>query len=165
MTDTLANLAGALRHEFEQYGLLLELLDRQQEYIGARKGDEVSRSIAPVKQQGLAVLKARTNRDECRAQLAQTLGRDQQSTFAELATALPEEGRALISSLVRQNNGILARVAQRARQNHLRLSRSIDLMHGLINSLFPGRISRVYNGRGAMKTRRLAPRSFYDAVG
>lgn len=165
MTDTLTNLANALRYEFEQYGVLLGLLERQQENIGSRNADEVYRSIAPVKQQGVAVMKARANRDECRAQLAQSLGRDRQSTFADLTPALPEESRALISSLVQKNNGMLARIAQRARQNHLRLSRSIDLMHGLINSMYPARVSRVYNGRGTMKTRPVGHRSFYEAVG
>jgi hypothetical protein len=67
--------------------------------------------------------------------------------------------------LVRKNNELLARVRQRARQNHLRLSRSIELIQGLINSLFPSRVSRIYNGRGAMKLRRLSPRSFYEAIG
>jgi hypothetical protein len=165
MTDTLANLAHALRYEFEQYSVLLDLLNRQQEHIGARSGDEVYRSIAPIKQQGLVVQKARAGREECRAQLALSLQLAGETTFAQLAIALPEDGRALLSALVRENNDMLARVGQRARQNHLRLSRSIELMQGLMNSLFPGRVSRVYNGRGAMKTRRITPRSFYEAVG
>jgi flagellar biosynthesis/type III secretory pathway chaperone len=165
MTENIANLVSALRQELEQYGEMLVLLERQQQQIGARCADEVYQSIGPVKRQGLAIQKARTHREECRAQLAQTLQRARDSSFAELIALLPEDCRPLLCSLVRENNGLLARVRQRARQNHLRLSRSIELMQSLINSLFPSRISRIYNGRGTMKLRHLTPRSSYEAIG
>jgi flagellar biosynthesis/type III secretory pathway chaperone len=141
------------------------LLERQQQQIAARSADEVFQSIGPVKRQGLAIQKARSHREECRVQLAQTLNRTKESSFAELIPMLPEDCQTLLCSLVRQNNELLVRMRQRARQNHLHLSRSIELMQGLINSLFPSRVSRTYNGQGNMKMRRLAPRSFYEAIG
>lgn len=164
MTENIANLVSALRQELVQYGEMLALLERQQQQIGARSADEVYQSIGPVKRQGLAIQKARTHREECRAQLAQALQRARESSFAELISLLPADCRPLLCELVRKNNELLARVRQRARQNHLRLSRSIELIQGLINSLFPSRVSRIYNGRGAMKLRRLSPRSFYEAT-
>ena len=164
MTETIANLVSALRQELEQYGEMLTLLERQQQQIGARCADEVYQSIGSVKRQGLAIQKARTHREECRAQLAQALHRTRESSFAELISLLPADCQPLLCALVRENNVLLARVRQRARQNHLRLSRSIELMQGLINSLFPSRISRIYDGRGTMKLRRLSPRSFYEAT-
>src|SRR5208282_4954242 len=164
MTEDIANLVSALRQELEQYGEMVVLLERQQQQIGARCADEVYQSIGPVKRQGLAIQQARIHREECRAQLAQTLQRAEDSSFAELIALLPADCQPLLCSLVRENNGLLARVRQRARQNHLRLSRSIELMQGLINSLFPARISRTYNGQGTMKLRRLSPRSFYEAT-
>jgi flagellar biosynthesis/type III secretory pathway chaperone len=165
MTEHIANLVSALRQELEQYGEMAALLERQQQQIGARCAEEVYQSIGPVKRQGLAIQQARSHREECRAQLAQALHRARESSFAELISLLPEDCRPLLCSLVRKNNELLARVRQRARQNHLRLSRSIELMQGLINSLFPSRISRIYNGRGTMKLRHLAPRSSYEAIG
>jgi flagellar biosynthesis/type III secretory pathway chaperone len=165
MTENIANLVSALRQELEQYGEMLALLERQQQQIGARCADEVYQSIGPVKRQGLAIQQARTHREECRAQLAQTLHRTRDSSFAELISLLPADCRPLLCSLVRENNRLLARVRQRARQNHLRLSRSIELIQSLINSLFPAREPRIYNGQGAMKLRRLSPRSFYEAIG
>jgi hypothetical protein len=164
MTENIASLVSALRQELEQYREMLALLERQQQQIGARCADEVYQSIGPVHRQGLAMQQARAHREECRAQLAQTLHRTRESSFAELISLLPENCRPLLCALVRENNELLARVRQRARQNHLRLSRSIELMQGLINSLFPARISRLYNDRGTMKLRRLNPRSFYEAT-
>jgi flagellar biosynthesis/type III secretory pathway chaperone len=164
MTENIANLVGALRQELEQYGEMLALLERQQQQIGARCADEVYQSIGPVKRQGLAIQQARTRREECRAELAQALQRTRECSFAELILLLPADCQPLLCALVRENNALLARVRQRARQNHLRLSRSIELMQSLISSLFPSRISRIYNGQGAMKLRRLSPRSFYEAI-
>ena len=165
MTGNIANLASALRQELEQYGEMLALLERQQQQIGARCADEVYQSIGPVRLQGLAIQKARAHREECRAHLAQTLHRTRESSFAELIPLLPADCRPLLCALVRENNECLARVRQRARQNHLRLSRSIELMQSLISSLFPAREPRIYNGRGSMKLRRLSPRTTYEAIG
>jgi flagellar biosynthesis/type III secretory pathway chaperone len=163
MTDSIANLVSALRLELGQYGALLALLDRQQEQIAARSAGEVYQSIGAVKQQSCAVQQARGHRDECRARLAQALQQPREASFASLIELLPEDRRGLLRDLVRQNNDLLGRVRQRVRQNHLRLSRSIELIQGLLNSLSPSRISRVYDGRGAMTFRRFAPRSSYEA--
>ena len=165
MTESIANLVSALRQELEQYGEMLALLDGQQRQIGARSAEEVYQSIGPVKRQGLAMQQARQHREECRARLAETLHQARDTTFAQLMALLPEDGRPLLAGLVRQNNDLLARVRQRARQNHLRLSRSIELMQSLLGSLFPSRITRVYNGRGAMNFRRINPRPSYEAFG
>jgi flagellar biosynthesis/type III secretory pathway chaperone len=165
MTENIANLVSALQHELEQYGEMVALLERQQQQIAARSADEVFQSIGPVKQQGVAIQKARSHREECRARLAQSFQRARDTSFAELIALLPEDCQPVLCNLIRQNNELLLRVRQRARQNHLRLSRSIELIQGLLNSVFPSRISRVYNGQGTMSFRRLSPCSFYEATG
>jgi len=165
MTENIATLVSALRQELEQYGEMLALMERQQQQIWARCADEVYQSIGPIKLQGRAIQKARACREECRAHLAQTLHRTRESSFAELIPLLPADFRPLLCALVQENNELLARVRQRARQNHLCLSRSIELMQGLINSLFPSGDSRIYNGRGSMKARRTSPRLVYEAIG
>jgi hypothetical protein len=165
MTPTIANLIAALRHELERYKEMVALLERQQAQIAARSADDVQKSVGLVRQLGLAMQRAHAHREECRAHLAQTLQRPRQTTFAELIPSLPGDCRQIVSDLVKQNNELLARIQQRARQNHLRLARSIELIQNLVGSLFPSRITRTYNGRGNMSVRRLAPRSFYEAVG
>jgi flagellar biosynthesis/type III secretory pathway chaperone len=165
MTANLTNLIDALRRELEQYGEMLALLERQQQHIGARCADAVYQSIGPIKLQGQAIQKARAFREECRAQLAQSLQQAGELTFARLVPLLPADCRPLLGALVKENNDLLARVRQRARQNHLLLMRSIELMQSLINSLFPARDPRVYTDRGSMKARRPVQRMIYEAVG
>ncbi len=54
-----------------------------------------------------------------------------------LIPLLPADYRPLVQALVDENNELLVRVRQRARQNHLLLSRSVELMQGLLNTLLP----------------------------
>jgi flagellar biosynthesis/type III secretory pathway chaperone len=165
MTANIANLVTALRQELEHYGEMLALLERQQQQIGARCADAVYQSINPIKLQGHAIQKARGHREECRAQLAQSLQQARELTFAKLIPLLPADCQPLLGALVKENNELLGRVRQRTRQNHLHLSRSIELMQALINSLVPTREPRVYNDRGSMKARRPVQRFIYEAVG
>ena len=58
--------------------------------------------------------------------------------FAEIIPQLPEAYRPLIESLVDENNSLLQRVQQRARQNHLVLSRSVELMQDFLNRHYRG---------------------------
>jgi hypothetical protein len=59
---------------------------------------------------------------------------------------------------VDENNELLVRVRQRARQNHLLLSRSAELMRGLLETLLPSRETRACNGNGTMPTAHADPR-------
>jgi len=165
MTESFANLIAALRQELEQYGEMLALLECQQQQVAARNADGVYQSIGPIKLQAAAIQNARDRRTERCAELAQSLHRPKDATFAELMPLLPEDCRPLLHALVEENNELLVRVRQRVRQNHLRLSRSIELMQSLINSLCPTAEVKVYNGQGNMKARRPGRRPIYEAVG
>jgi flagellar biosynthesis/type III secretory pathway chaperone len=61
---------------------------------------------------------------------------------------MPPDYRPLAKALVDENNELLARVQQRARQNHLLLRRSLDLMQQLLHSLMPTAHSSVYDQQG-----------------
>jgi flagellar biosynthesis/type III secretory pathway chaperone len=165
MIQTIVTLVGALREELQQYGEMLALLDRQQQQVIQRAADEVFHSIGLIKNQGQAIQNARAQREECRAQVAHDLQRSEDAAFAEIIPLLPADYRPLVGALVDENNALLIRVRQRARQNHLLLSRSMELMQGLINTLFPGRETCVYNGHGAMRRRGATASPIYEAVG
>lgn len=165
MIESIQTLINAMRAELEQYGEMLALLDRQRQSVTARSADEVFQSIAPIKAQGVAIQNARAHREECRAQVAKTLDREENASFADLIPLLPADYRPLVEALVEENNSLLVRVRQRARQNHLLLSRSLEMMAGLINTFFPSRETRLYNGQGNMHVRGLGLRPLYEAVG
>jgi flagellar biosynthesis/type III secretory pathway chaperone len=165
MMESLVILVGALRHELEQYGEMLALLDRQQQYVVARVADDVFQSIGLIKSQGRAIEDARARREECRAMVARDLQESPEAAFQDLIPRLPADYQPLVRALVEENNELLVRVRQRARQNHLLLSRSLELMQGLINTLFPGREPKLYNDQGVMRHRKFTPQPVYDAVG
>ncbi len=165
MTEHIQNLIDALRDELTQYGEMLALLDRQHQFIMVRAAEEVFDSISPIQAQGEAIQSSRARREKCRSELTVNLQQSEGASFAVLIPLLPPDYRPLIKALVDENNELLVRVRQRARRNHLLLSRSVELMQGLLNTLVPSRETRVYNGRGNMHTHTITTRSFYDAVG
>lgn len=137
MLESLKKLIEALRDELQNYGEMLVLLDRQQEYLMTRAANEVSQSISLVQTQGSAIQAARQHREDCRRQVAAEAGQSDQTSFAELIPLLPADYQPLLKALVDENNELLFRVRRRARQNHLMLKRSVELMQQVLNSLSP----------------------------
>jgi len=165
MIEHIKILITALREELGEYGEMLALLDRQQQQVIVRAADEVFQSIGAIKAQGLAIQHARARRDQCLAHVAQGFQPLEDAAFADVIPLLPTDYQPLVTALVEENNSLLVRVRQRARQNHLLLSRSMELMQSLINTLFPAQEMRVYNDQGSMHARGMSARPLYEAVG
>ena len=70
MIQNIQLLIDALRDELQNYGEMLALLDRQQEYLMARDASEVFQSISLIKAQGAAIQQARARREESRRSVA-----------------------------------------------------------------------------------------------
>jgi flagellar biosynthesis/type III secretory pathway chaperone len=85
--------------------------------------------------------------------------------FAVLIPLMPEDYRPLLQALVQENNELLVRVQQRARQNHLLLNRALELMQRFMSSLFPGANPGTYNDTGHVLGATVRPHALYDAVG
>lgn len=165
MSQSLPILIESLRDELKSYGEMLALLDRQQQHLVARAACEIFQSISLIKAQGAAILQARARREECRQTVAEACGQTPDCSFASLIPLLPADYQPLLQALVEENNGLLAQVRRRARQNHLMLQRSVELMRELLSSLLPSRRTSVYNGVGGRQTFVAAPRRLYEAVG
>ena len=165
MKACIQNLIEALRFELQQYGEMLALLDRQQELVIARAASEVFQCVGLIQAQSAAIQQARAQREDCRRALAEQTVLPSNTSFASLIPRLPPEYRPLLQALVEENNALLVRVHQRARQNHLLLSRSVEFMQSLLNSLLPGRETRVYNGQGATEVHTVQSHGLYEAVG
>ena len=165
MTKHLQSLIAALRDELQQYGEMLALLDQQQELIMARAAEELYHTVTRIEQQADVLREARAQREQARRTLATALLRSPETTFMQLLGELPPDYRPLVQALVEENNQLLGRVQQRVRQNHLLLSRSVDMMQRLINTLFPSRDPLVYNGSGRRSPPPAQPRPIYEAVG
>ena len=164
-TDSIEPLIAALREELQHYGEMLALLDRQQEQVKARSAGEIFQSISLIQAQAAAIQAARQHREQCRAATARACRLPDHAPFTDLIPLLPPDYRPLLRALVDENNQLLGRVRQRARQNHVLLRRSVELMQELLRTLFPARQTSVYNGNGHRRGQILNARPLYDAVG
>jgi flagellar biosynthesis/type III secretory pathway chaperone len=164
MIPVLENLIECLREELTQYGEMLALLDRQQETTVNRMTDELYAVTAAIQNQSRVIQETRARRDTAQRNLARELAVVEASSFVELTPLLPPHYRPLVESLVDENNDLLRKVQHRARQNHLLLRRSVELMQQFINSLAPAASVRTYTDRGARTGTPVSP-PLYEAVG
>jgi hypothetical protein len=137
MIATLENLIGALRNELQQYGEMLALLDEQHEAVKLQGADDILQSIAAVNAQSAAIQAARESRQVWQRQLAEALHQDPDSAFLHLIPLLPEAYRPLVAALLQENNDLLARVRERAQQNHSLLRQSMEIMQSFVAALSP----------------------------
>lgn len=164
MTAPLDNLITALRVELQEYGEMLALLDAQQDAVIHRRADDVLQSAASVQAQGGIIAAARARRAEHQRAVAQDAG-TKDSSFTTLLPLLPASHRPLVGALVQENNELLKRIHTRAHQNHLLLSRSLEVMQQFMGALFPSSETLVYTGQGSRMVYSLPSRPLYDAVG
>ena len=109
--------------------------------------------------------KARQERESYQSGLAQDLLPPGQATLAALTQILPAKYRPLVQALVHENNQLLFRVRQRAHQNHILITRSMQLMQRLIATLVPVQQTPVYDGQGHLSAPAPRGSSLYEAVG
>jgi hypothetical protein len=150
MIESLGKLIEALREELKNYGEMLALLDRQQEYLLTRAAHGVSHSIILVQAQGSAIQDARKHREKCHRAVATAAARTEETSFADLIPLLPMDYQPLLKALVDENNELLSRVRRRAHQNHLMLERSVKLMQQVLNSLCLSSRKPAHIGRGKL---------------
>lgn len=165
MIANIEQLIGALREEMQQYGEMLALLDQQQEQVKARRAEDVFRSVNVIETQAAILQNIRAHREQCRLCVAKDAASAETASFAELIPLLPADYRPLVKALVDENNHLLVRVRQRAHQNHLLLRRSVELMEGLIGTLFSSLQTSVYNGAGGIEKHYLETPALYSSVG
>jgi flagellar biosynthesis/type III secretory pathway chaperone len=165
MNDALHNLIEALREELREYGGMLALLEQQQEQVVGRAADELLQTVTAVNRQGDVLQRARQERERRRRELCAALAIPLDTPLKDLSAHLPENYRPLVQALLEENNALLARVQQRARQNFLLLRRSLELVRNLIATLCPALRATTYAGDGGMRTSWAAGQSLYDAVG
>ena len=164
MKDLLQNLIEALREELKEYGEMLALLDHQQEMVMHRQTQDLLQCVAAINAQSQTIATTRLEREQHQRNVARHLDLPENSGLSVIVPQLPSAYRTLVEALVRENNELLGRVQRRARQNHLLLSRAVELMQRFIGSLFPAGQPATYDGAGHCST-TLPERTMYDAIG
>lgn len=165
MNVLLPNLIDALRDELKQYGEMLARLDQQQNVVVRRQTEDLLPSVAAINNQAEVIAAARSEREQRQRLVARHLNLPETAAFGDIVPLLPADYRPLVQALVQENNELLVRVQQRARQNHLLLSHAVELMQRLINVIFPGASPTTYDGAGQVPEISLPQHSLYEAVG
>lgn len=165
MKELIQELIESLRHELQQYGEMLARLDQQQDNVLRRDSVGVLDGVSAIESQGGALEAARKRREKARSSIAAHLGLPGDAPFATIVPALPQDYRPLVHALVEENNELLVRVRARSRQNHLLLSRTVELMQRLLGTLFSNKGTSTYSGDGAILGNGVRTRSLYEAVG
>jgi flagellar biosynthesis/type III secretory pathway chaperone len=164
MTDFVEKLVGALREELQQYGEMLARLDDQQELVMRRAAAAVLESVPLVQSQSAILTQAREMRFASMKALCNLLNLPTDSSFKDLLPYIPADYRPLLEALIEENNELLQRIHQRARQNHVLLSRTVESMQSIINSLGIHRPTAVYNDDGNVFNPPPARPAIYEAV-
>ncbi len=165
MKPHVEQLIECLREELTQYGELLALMQEQQGLIITRHAGALQENLMAVDQQVVRVATARRAREQARKAVVAALGAAPETTFRQMTAQLPAEYQPLLDALVAEINQILVRVQQWLRQNHLLLSRSLDLMQRMIQNLFPAAQSgRTYGRRGFVASVTPPPSSLYEGI-
>lgn len=165
MNVMLPNLIDALREELKQYGEMLARLDHQQNVVVRRQTDDILPSVAAINEQASTIAASRSEREQHQRDVARELNLPETAAFNAIVPLLPADYRPLVQALVQENNELLFRVQQRARQNHLLLSHAVELMQRLINVIFSGAAPMTYDGAGQVPAINLPQHSLYEAVG
>ena len=164
MKEQLDKLVGHLREELIHYGELLSLLEQQQEMIVNRSADGLMQNLTSIHAQMAEIAKARTCREQCREEAAGSLGLDSELHIKEMYSSLPVEYQSLVQALVDEVNELLLKANQRLRQNHLLLSRSLEFMQKLIQSLFPTQAGQTYDQSGQIGAAYIPQRTTYETL-
>jgi flagellar biosynthesis/type III secretory pathway chaperone len=164
MKVELDRLIETLRDELTQYGELLALLEQQQDLIVSRSAEGLLENLGAINAQVPVVAGARQKRDQLRKELATALAQPTTISFRQIITLTPREYQPLLEALVEEINDLLMRSQQRLRQNHLLLSRSLDLMQQMIFSLFPSSGGQTYNQAGTVKSGNLPQSSLCEII-
>ncbi|HVK58676.1 MAG TPA: flagellar protein FlgN [Candidatus Kapabacteria bacterium] len=164
MTEFLEKLISALREELQQYGEMLARLDDQQELVMRRAAAAVLASVPQVQSQSALLTQVRDVRFAATKAVCGVLRLPADATFKELLPRIPADYRPLLEALVHENNELLHRIHQRARQNHILLSRTVESMQHVINSLGIHRPTAVYDDSGTVFNPAPARSAMYEAV-
>jgi len=165
MKDFLDNLVDSLREELKEYGEMLALLDQQQEMVMRRQTQDLLQCVQSINTQMENITAARREREQRQRDMARMFGMAEGTSFAMLVPRLPGEYRPLVQALVNENNELLKRIQRRARQNHLLLSRIVELMQRLFDPFFPNTQPTTYNDIGIVAGITVPKHSLYEAIG
>ena len=77
---------------------------------------------------------------------------------------MPPHYRPLVHALISENNELIERIKLRAQQNHLLMSRSLELMQRFISSMGEGRPGMAGGENGVVGDEYRRPAGLFDPL-
>jgi flagellar biosynthesis/type III secretory pathway chaperone len=159
-------LIDILRNELQEYGGLFNLLGQQQDRIIERKPDAVLSINDEIELQTRTVAELRGRRESFVDDLLARVGQPVPGSLRKLIPHLPDFVQPLLEALMTDINHMVRRNRHKARQNHLLLSRAVQLTEETLRVLQPENFTRTYGRTGrATLPARAAAVSRYNAQG
>jgi flagellar biosynthesis/type III secretory pathway chaperone len=149
--DLQDQLITSLRGELEEYGGLLNLLERQQEAILSRNPDSVLELVTQIDAQIVNTHACRKRREATANELACLSQIQGPTTLRKLVPHFRAVLRPLIEALADEVNRLITETKRRAQQNQMLLARSVELTQELLSHVNPRAVSKTYSARGRMK--------------
>jgi flagellar biosynthesis/type III secretory pathway chaperone len=165
MNITWEQIAECLRDEVQEYGDMLRLFEEQQECVFKRDPGRLLQLIEVTKDAAQRAENARRRREQCVSSFASELGRAADVTLRSLLPSIEDEARPLLQALIDEVNRLIHRVRRITRQNHLLLSRTVQLHQGLLRQFYPGAFTSTYSAFGRLSMAPAAPLPAFRAAG
>lgn len=148
-------LVDLLRHEVQEYGGLYNLLERQQEEIFKRDPQLVLDTNSEIEGYMSQMGGLRVRRESIVRDMARDCGADEEQPLSKLLINFPDFMQPMLKALVDEINHMIRRTRQKARQNFMLLSRTMEINHETMQRLNPGSYNKTYSKKGkvGVKTR------------
>jgi len=112
MNQKLNHLVEALRAELQQYGEMLVRLDRHHKSVADQSRKAVCAFSGEVQLQGVAIQRARRERDQASCELASMLRLNTVLPVETMIPLMPEEYQPLVNELTRENRQLMEQVVE-----------------------------------------------------
>ncbi|MDQ8182318.1 flagellar protein FlgN [Pelagicoccus sp. SDUM812005] len=157
-------LVELLRNEVQEYGGLYNLLERQQEEIFSRDPELVLATNSEIEGYMSEMGGLRERREEFVREMARGCGADEEKPLSQLIEHFPDFMQPMLQALVDEINHMIRRTRQKARQNFMLLSRTMEINHETMQKLQPENYNRTYTKKGRVGVKTKLPTRYQAFV-
>lgn len=150
-------LVSLLRDEVQEYGGLYNLLERQQQEIFKRDPELVLNTNTEIEGYMKDMNGLRERRETLVCEMARACGADEEQSLSKMLPHFPDFMRPMLQALVDEINHMIRRTRQKARQNFMLLSRTMEITHETFRSLQPQDHNKTYSKKGRVGVKSTLP--------
>ncbi|MBD5778649.1 flagellar protein FlgN [Pelagicoccus sp. NFK12] len=157
-------LVELLRNEVQEYGGLYNLLERQQDEIFSRDPELVLKTNSEIESYMSEMGGLREQREAVVRDMARGCGADEEEPLSKLIVHFPDFMQPMLQALVDEINHMIRRTRQKARQNFMLLSRTMEINHETMQKLQPENYNRTYTKKGRVGVKTKLPTRYQAFV-